>query len=178
METCSTPPTPAVTGGGLEWGVGERGEVENVRGRREEKMGAELSCKLRESSCVCRCRCVIVWGRNRDNSYHLLGSLSFGFITPKIEQLTNSPTHPSPNLLHPPIFPILGNRTTICPLPQDTEANSSAFSSNCPLNLTGSPPPMPPSPHRSRHYRPSTRAPRLHSSSVESSLPTAAGGIF
>ena len=123
----------------VDWsrGVGERGEVENVRGRKEEKMGAELSCKLRESSCVCRCCYVIVWGRNRDNSYHLLGSLSFGFITPKIEQLTNSPTHPSPNLLHPLIFPILGNRTTICPLPQTTEANSSAFSSNCPLNLTG-----------------------------------------
>lgn len=46
METCSTPPAPAVTGGRLEWGAGEQGEVENVRGRKEEmRSRAELQAE-------------------------------------------------------------------------------------------------------------------------------------
>lgn len=56
-EACSFPEAPAVTGGGLEWRVEERGKVENVRGREEEKMSrAELQAK-RELVCLQRSLC-------------------------------------------------------------------------------------------------------------------------
>lgn len=47
METCSTPPTPAVTGGRLEWGGGGARRSGKCKGekRREDGSRAELQAE-------------------------------------------------------------------------------------------------------------------------------------
>lgn len=80
----------------------------NVRKRKEEMGGAELSHKLNANTCVCRCHYVSVCGRTSNNSYHLLRNTLFGFIIPKIGHvilpLTTLP-QPSRTYLNSLIFP-------------------------------------------------------------------------